>query len=164
MEVKITRLVYLLILVFIFRCFASTPNKSTKKVSANGTQQIQCEKPFLKKCCMCRDGKDGRDGRNGKDGHDGGDGKTGVKGQKGEPGLSGKQPHGAITDTADNCTMRTAGTVRYSNSQSSLQLCDESAWLSLVTAGKDHVANKQGRQCLDILKSGFCKRDTAKPV
>ncbi|XP_078358044.1 fibrinogen-like protein A [Oculina patagonica] len=48
--------------------------------------------------------------------------------------------------------MRTAGTVRYSNSQKSLQLCDGSTWLSLVTAGKGHVAYK--RHCLDILKSG----------
>ena len=50
--------------------------------------------------------------------------------------------------------MRIAGTVRYSTSQKALQLCDGSAWLPLVTAGKGHVANNPGRHCLDILNSG----------
>ncbi|XP_078357997.1 uncharacterized protein LOC144642793 isoform X1 [Oculina patagonica] len=247
MEVKMPRLVYLLILVFFFCCFASTPNKSTKKVSANGTQQIQCEKSISKECCICRDGRDGRDGKNGKDGRDGRDGRNGVKGEKGKPGvwqgdggingakgqkgeqglngnegingtkgekgqqglrrndgingtkgekgergltgnygingtkgvkgeqgirgsdgingtkgqkgergLPGKPQHGAIkfSDTAENCSLHTAGTVRYNSSQNALELCDGSAWLPLVTAGKGQVANNPGRHCLDILNLG----------
>ena len=78
------------------------------------------------------------------------------QGQKGAPGSPAKPPHGAIkfSDTADNCTLRTAGTVRYSTSQNALQLCDGRAWLPLVTAGKGHVANNPGLHCLDILNTG----------
>ena len=47
-----------------------------------------------------------------------------------------------------------AGTVRYNPSQNALQFCDGSAWLSVVTAGKGHVAYNPGRHCLDILNSG----------
>ncbi|KAL9982665.1 hypothetical protein ACROYT_G004736 [Oculina patagonica] len=74
-------------------------------------------------------GKDGRDGRNGK---------NGLKGKKGEPGSSSNPSHGAIkfSYTADTCSLHTAGTVRYSSSQNALQLCDGSAWLSVLTAGK----------------------------
>ena len=57
-------------------------------------------------------------------------------------------------DTADACTSGTAETVRYSASQNALQLCDGSAWLSVVTAGKGHVAFNPGSHCLDILSSG----------
>ncbi|XP_078358034.1 uncharacterized protein LOC144642820 isoform X2 [Oculina patagonica] len=97
-------------------------------------------------CCNGRNGRDGRDGQNGKDGRDGRDGQC----------SSSQNSHGAIkfTDTADNCTQQTAGTVRYSNSQKTLQLCDGSAWLPLVTAKKGHVANSPGLHCQDILNSG----------
>ncbi|XP_078358000.1 uncharacterized protein LOC144642793 isoform X2 [Oculina patagonica] len=241
------RLLFVITLVFILRSFASTQNQSTKKVSANDTQQIQCEKSFSKEFCMCRDGRDGRDGKNGKDGRDGRDGRNGVKGEKGKPGvwqgdggingakgqkgeqglngnegingtkgekgqqglrrndgingtkgekgergltgnygingtkgvkgeqgirgsdgingtkghkgergLPGKSPHGAIkfSDTAENCSLRTAGTVRYNTSQKALELCDGSAWFPLVIARKGHVAYDPGRHCLDILNSG----------
>ncbi|XP_078374340.1 uncharacterized protein LOC144657855 [Oculina patagonica] len=155
------RLILLLISVSILGCFASTQNKSTNKAgfrklsrilraaSANGTQQNQCGQSSLRQCC-CRDGKDGRDGRDGRDG---------AKGEKGESGSSGKDgmsQHGAIkfSDTADTSMSGTARTVRYSTSQNALQLCDGSAWLSVVTAGKGHVAYNPGRHCLDILSSG----------
>ncbi|KAL9982662.1 hypothetical protein ACROYT_G004733 [Oculina patagonica] len=119
-------------------------------VSANATQQNQCKKSTLKECC------NGRDGLPGKDGRDGRDGRNGVKGQKGERGLPGKPQHGAIkfSDTAENCSLHTAGTVRYNSSQNALELCDGSAWLPLVTAGKGQVANNPGRHCLDILNLG----------
>ncbi|XP_078357996.1 uncharacterized protein LOC144642792 [Oculina patagonica] len=295
------RLLFVLILVFILRSFASTQNKSTKKVSANGTQQNQCGKTSLKECCYCRDGRDGRDGKDGKDGRDGrdggnglkgekgkpgilqenggingtkgqrgeqglsgndgingtkgekgqqglrgndgingtkgekgeqgltgndgingtkgqkgeqglngndvingskgqkgqqglrgndgingtkgdmgeqgltgndgingtkgvkgeqgirgGDGINGTKGQKGERGLPGKSLQGAIkfSDIAENCSLHTAGTVRYNTSQKTLQLCNGHTWLPLVTAWKGHVASNPGRHCLDILNSG----------
>ena len=78
------------------------------------------------------------------------------QGQKPEPDLAIKRSHDAIKfgDTADNRTLLTAGTVRFSNSHNSLQLCDGSAWLSLMTAGKSQVACKPGQHCLDILNSG----------
>ena len=65
-------------------------------------------------------------------------------------------PQGAIkfSDTADKCTLSAAGTVRYSSSQNSLLLCDGSAWLSLLAAGKGHISYNPGRHCLDILNSG----------
>jgi len=134
------RLFLFLITVFILECYASS-----NKVSGNGTRQNQCGQSSC-----CRDGKDGRDGRDGRDG---------VKGEKGESGSPGKDgiPHqGAIkfSDTADTCTSGTAGTVRYSTSQNALQLCDGSAWLSVVTTGKGHVAYNPGSHCLDILNSG----------
>ena len=47
-----------------------------------------------------------------------------------------------------------AGTVRYSTSQKTLLLCDGSAWLPLLAAGKGYVASYPGRHCLDILNSG----------
>ena len=74
----------------------------------------------------------------------------------GSPGKDGAPHQGAIKfgDTADVCTLSTAGTVRYTTSQNALQLCDGSAWLSVVTAGKGHVAYNPGSHCLDILKSG----------
>ena len=81
----------------------------------------------------------------------------GEKGENGSRGKDGGVPlHGAIKfgDTADICILGTAGTVRYSTSQNALQLCDGSAWLSVVTAGKGHVAYNPGRHCLDILNSG----------
>ncbi|XP_078357576.1 uncharacterized protein LOC144642489 [Oculina patagonica] len=100
-------------------------------------------------CCNCRDGRDGRDGQDGKNGRDGRDGRNG------QCSMS-QNSQGAFkfTNTADNCTLKTAGTVRYSTSQKALQLCDGSAWLSLVTARKGHVANSPGRHCQDILNSG----------
>ena len=78
------------------------------------------------------------------------------QGQKGETGPAGKSPQGAIRfgDTAEKCSLRTAGIVRYNASQNALQLCDGSAWLPLVTGGKGHVASRPGRHCMDILKSG----------
>ena len=78
------------------------------------------------------------------------------QGQKGESGPAGKSPQGAVKfgDTAEKCTLRTAGTVRYNVSQKALQLCDGSAWWSLLTGGKGHVADRPGRHCMDILKSG----------
>ncbi|XP_078358010.1 uncharacterized protein LOC144642801 isoform X2 [Oculina patagonica] len=187
------RLFFTFVLVFTLRSLTNAQNESTNKVSANATQQSQCEKSSLKECCNGRDGRDGRDGQNGlpgKDGRDGRDGRNGVKGdkgdtgffggsggengakgekgeqglrgingtkgQKGERGLPGKPQHGAIkfSDTAENCSLHTAGTVRYNSSQNALQLCDGSAWLPLVTAGKGQVANNPGRHCLDILNSG----------
>ncbi|XP_078375544.1 uncharacterized protein LOC144658916 [Oculina patagonica] len=144
------RLILLLISVFILGCFASAQNKSTNKAaSANGTQQNQCGQSSLRQCC-CRDGKDGRDGRDGRDGA------KGEKGESGSPGKDGMPQHGTIkfSDTADTCMSGTAGTVRYSTSQNALQLCDGSAWLSVVTAGKGHVAYNPGRHCMDILRSG----------
>ncbi|XP_020614100.1 collagen alpha chain-like isoform X5 [Orbicella faveolata] len=171
-QVKMVRLPLLFFFVLILRStFASTPTKSASKVSSNGTQQNQCGQWFSKECCCCRDGRDGRDGQNGKDGRDGRDGKNGekgqkgeqgffrengAKGQKGEPELATKRSQGAIKfgDTADNCTLLTAGTVRFSDSHNSLQLCDGSAWLPLMTAGKGQPPNKSGRHCLDILNSG----------
>jgi len=81
----------------------------------------------------------------------------GEKGESGSPGKDGGVPrHGAIKfgDTADVCKLDTAGTVRYNPSQNALQLCDGSAWLSVVTAGKGHVAYNPGSHCLDILNSG----------
>ena len=57
-------------------------------------------------------------------------------------------------DTADNCTLSIAGTVRYSTTKKALQLCDGNAWLPVLTAGKGNVADKPGRHCLDILNSG----------
>ena len=59
-----------------------------------------------------------------------------------------------FSDTADKCKLRIAGTIRYSTSQKALQLCDGSAWLPLLTAGKGHVASNPGSHCLDILNSG----------
>ena len=78
------------------------------------------------------------------------------QGQKGAPGSPAKPPHGAIkfSDTAENCTLNTAGTVRYSTSQNSLQLCDGSSWLPLAIARNGHVTNNPGRHCLDILNAG----------
>ena len=80
----------------------------------------------------------------------------GEKGERGQPGKDGMSQNGAIKfgDTADTCTSGTAGTVRYSTSQNALQVCDGSAWLSVVTAGKGHVSYNPGRHCLDILSSG----------
>jgi len=100
-------------------------------------------------------GKDGAKGDKGEQGLKGYDGQNGTKGEKGERGSPGKTPHGVIkfSDTANNCTLRMAGTVRYSTSQKALQLCDGSSWLPLMT-GKGHVADKPGRHCLDILNSG----------
>ncbi|KAL9982671.1 hypothetical protein ACROYT_G004742 [Oculina patagonica] len=172
------RLIFAFVLVFALRSLTNAQNESTNKVSANATQQSQCEKSSLKECCNGRDGRDGRDGQNGlpgKDGRDGRDGRNGVKGdkgdtgffggngrengtkgQKGDRGLPGKPQNGAIkfSHTAENCSLHTAGTVRYNTSQKALELCDGSAWLPLVTAGKGHVANNPGRHCLDILNSG----------
>ena len=70
------------------------------------------------------------------------------QGQKGEPGSSAKSRNGTMqfTETADNCTLHTAGTVRYNASQKALELCDGSTWLPLM--------NRRGRHCLDILNSG----------
>ena len=78
------------------------------------------------------------------------------QGQKGEAGSPAKPPQGAIKfgDTAEKCTLRNAGTVRYSATQNALQLCDGSAWLPLVTGGKGQVASRPGHHCLDILNSG----------
>ena len=81
----------------------------------------------------------------------------GEKGESGSRGKDGGVPrHGAIKfgDTADMCIPGTAVTVRYRSSQNALQLCDGSAWLSVITAGKGHVAYNPGCQCLDILDSG----------
>ena len=59
-----------------------------------------------------------------------------------------------FTETADNCTLHTAGTVRYNASQRALEFCDGSAWLPLAIARIGDVAGKPGRHCLDILNSG----------
>ena len=76
--------------------------------------------------------------------------------KKVNPGSAAKPPQGAIKfgDTAEKCTLRNAGTVRYNATQNALQLCDGSAWLPLVTGGKGQVASRPGRHCLDILNSG----------
>ena len=81
------------------------------------------------------------------------------QGQKGESGSPGKNASGKIRfgDTAENCTRSIAGTVRYNTTQKTLQLCDGSAWLPLVTAGKGLTSNNPGRHCLDILNSGEFK-------
>ena len=81
------------------------------------------------------------------------------QGQKGESGSPGKNASGKIRfgDTAENCTRGIAGTVRYNTAQKTLQLCDGSAWLPLVTAGKGLTSNNPGRHCLDILNSGEFK-------
>ncbi|KAL9982660.1 hypothetical protein ACROYT_G004731 [Oculina patagonica] len=101
-------------------------------------------------------GINGTKGVKGEQGIRGSDGINGTKGQKGESGLAGKSPQGAIkfSDTAENCSLHTAGTVRYNTSQNALQLCNGRAWLPLVTAWKGHVANNPGHHCLDILNSG----------
>ncbi|XP_020614114.1 collagen alpha-1(XXVII) chain-like isoform X2 [Orbicella faveolata] len=101
-------------------------------------------------CINCTKGDKGEHGLRGNDG------KNGTKGQKGEPGSSAKSTNGTMqfTETADNCTLHTAGTVRYNTSQKALELCDGSAWLPLVTARTGHVASNPGRHCLDILNSG----------
>ncbi|XP_022787701.1 collagen alpha-2(I) chain-like [Stylophora pistillata] len=169
-------------LIFVFALNYSA-NALAKSGSANGTPQNKCGKTDPKECCYCHDGKDGRDCQNGiqgpqgvqgfqgpqgvqgfqgpqgvrgKDGCNGRDGRNGAKGQKGDTGPPGKSPQGAIKfgDTAEKCTQRTAGTVRYNASQSALQLCDGSKWLLLMTGGKGHVASRPGRHCMDILKSG----------
>lgn len=79
-----------------------------------------------------------------------------IQGRKGEPGSPAKPPHGAIkfADTAEKCALRVAGTVRYSTSQKTLQLCDGRVWLPVLTAGKGHMASNPGRHCLDVLNSG----------
>ncbi|KAL9982658.1 hypothetical protein ACROYT_G004729 [Oculina patagonica] len=104
-------------------------------------------------CFGGKSGENGAKGEKGEQGLRGNDGINGTKGQKGERGLPGKPQYGAIkfSDTAENCSLHTAGTVRYNSSQNALQLCDGSAWLPLVTAGKGQVANNPGRHCLDIL-------------
>ncbi|PFX27377.1 Collagen alpha-1(VII) chain [Stylophora pistillata] len=158
--------------------FGDTAEKCTQRISgtgsANGTPQNKCGKTDPKECCYCHDGIQGPQGVQGfqgpqgvqgfqgpqgvrgKDGCNGRDGRNGAKGQKGDTGPPGKSPQGAIKfgDTAEKCTQRTAGTVRYNASQSALQLCDGSKWLLLMTGGKGHVASRPGRHCMDILKSG----------
>ncbi|XP_078352952.1 uncharacterized protein LOC144637746 [Oculina patagonica] len=101
-------------------------------------------------------GENGAKGEKGEQGLRGNDGINGTKGQKGERGLPGKPQYGAIkfSDTAENCSLHTAGTVRYNSSQNALQLCDGSAWLPLVIERKGQVANNPGRHCLDILNLG----------
>ncbi|XP_078352962.1 fibrinogen-like protein A [Oculina patagonica] len=81
---------------------------------------------------------------------------NGTKGQKGERGLPGKPQYGAFkfSDSAENCSLHTAGTVRYNTSQKALELCDGSTWFRLVTARKGHVDSNPGRHCLNILDSG----------
>ena len=81
------------------------------------------------------------------------------QGQKGESGSPGKNASGKIRfgDTAENCTGSIAGTVRFNTTQKTLQLCEGSAWLPLVTAGKGLTSNNPGRHCLDILNSGEFK-------
>jgi len=78
------------------------------------------------------------------------------QGQKVEPGLSTKSTNGTMqfTETADNCTLHTAGTVRYNTSQKTLELCDGSARLPLVTTLTGHAPSNPGRHCLDILNLG----------
>ncbi|XP_073258007.1 uncharacterized protein [Porites lutea] len=144
------RLVIPLFLVLILRSFA------TQKTSpSNLTKQNHC-------CNSCRDGRDGRDGQNGKDGRDGRDGinaGNGMKGQKGERGSPGNNAGGVIkfSDTAEKCTASIAGTVSYNTSQTSLQLCDGSVWLPVLTVEKGYTADRPGRHCLDILNSGKIK-------
>ncbi|XP_078358003.1 uncharacterized protein LOC144642797 isoform X1 [Oculina patagonica] len=101
-------------------------------------------------------GIDGINGTKGEKGEQGLTGNYGIKGQKGESGLPGKSPQGAIkfSDTAENCSLHTAGTVRYNSTQKALELCDGSAWLPLVIERKGQVASIPGRHCLDILNSG----------
>ncbi|XP_078355912.1 uncharacterized protein LOC144640698 [Oculina patagonica] len=101
------------------------------------------------------DGINGTKGVKGEQGIRGSDGISGTKGQKGERGLPGKSPQGPIkfSDTAENCSLHTAGTVRYNTSKKTLELCDGSTWFPLVIA-KGHVASNPGRHCLDIFNSG----------
>lgn len=89
------------------------------------------------------------------------------QGQKGEPGSSLTKKHpGGIFKFDDvpafNCTLNTAGTVRYNVSQNALQFCDGRSWLFLLTAPvadtkkvkKGHESQNPGRHCLDILNAG----------
>ena len=81
------------------------------------------------------------------------------QGQKGERGSSGNNAGGVIkfSDTAEKCTSSIAGTVSYSTSQKSLQLCDGSHWLPVLAVRKGYTADRPGRHCLDILNSGKLK-------
>ncbi|CAH3185639.1 unnamed protein product [Porites evermanni] len=140
------RLFIAFFLVMILRSFASQKNSVSNESNQNHY-------------CNCRDGRDGRDGQNGKDGLDGRDGinaGNGTKGQKGERGSSGNNAGGVIkfSDTAEKCTASIAGTVSYNTSQKSLQLCDGSVWLPVLTVGKGYTKDRPGRHCLDILNSG----------
>ena len=74
------------------------------------------------------------------------------QGQKGEPGSSAKYRNDTMhfTETADNCTQNTAGTVRYNAPQKALELCDGSTWLPLM--------NRRRRHCLEILNSGELRK------
>ena len=73
--------------------------------------------------------------------------------------VSGNNAGGVIkfSDTTEKCAASIAGTVRYISSQKSLQLCDGSVWLPLLTVGKGYTADRPGRHCLDILNSGKFK-------
>ena len=62
-----------------------------------------------------------------------------------------------FSDAAEKCTASIAGTVSYNTSQKSLQLCDGSVWLPVLTVGKGYTADRPGRHCLDILNSGKLK-------
>ena len=81
------------------------------------------------------------------------------QGQKGERGSPGNNAGGVIkfSDAAEKCTASIAGTVSYNTSQKSLQLCDGSVWLPVLTVGKGYTADRPGRHCLDILNSGKLK-------
>ena len=59
-----------------------------------------------------------------------------------------------FSDTAEKCTANIAGTVSYSTSQKSLQLCDGSHWLPVLAVTKGYTADRPGLHCLDILNSG----------
>ena len=85
------------------------------------------------------------------------------QGQKGEPGSSfaRKHPEGIykFDDVPNNCTLSTAGTVRYSASHNALQFCDGKSWLFLLTApaadnNRGNESQNPGRHCLDILNKG----------
>ena len=81
------------------------------------------------------------------------------QGQKGERGSQGNNAGGVIkfSDAAKKCTAGIAGTVSYNTSQKSLQLCDGSVWLPVLTVGKGYIADRPGRHCLDIINSGKLK-------
>lgn len=81
--------------------------------------------------------------------------------KRGKAAVQEKNAGGKIRfgDTAKKCIRSIASTVRYYTAQKTLQLCDGSAWLLRVTAGKGLglTSNNPGRHCLDILNSGEFK-------
>ncbi|XP_078356021.1 uncharacterized protein LOC144640820 [Oculina patagonica] len=92
----------------------------------NGNNGINCTKGQKgQQGFRGNDGINGTKGDKGEQGLTGNDGINGTKGQKGERGLPGKSPQGPIkfSDSTENCTQQTAGTVRYNTS---VTICRES--------------------------------------